>query len=100
MILVQATVLLKDRRRRPAWFKAASTVLHTAINTRNQVSSAYFDYQTNELQLKLQKARMDVKRKVKQALTNWTENTVAAVNGKEPSSDRRPLTPKDIWATI
>jgi hypothetical protein len=39
-----------------------------------------------------------MKRKVKQALTGWTKHVVAAVNGKESSNDRRPLTPRDIWA--
>jgi hypothetical protein len=39
-----------------------------------------------------------VKRKVKQALTYWTKHVVAEVNGKESSNDRRPLTPRDIWA--
>jgi hypothetical protein len=46
--------------------------------------------------LKLKKARKDLKRKVKQALTDWTEHLLAEVNGKESSDDRRPLTPKDI----
>jgi hypothetical protein len=32
------------------WFLVTSTVLNTAIKTRNQVSSAYFNYPTNELQ--------------------------------------------------
>jgi hypothetical protein len=50
--------------------------------------------------LKLKKARKDVKRKVKQALTDWTEHVVAEVNGKESSNGRRPMTPRDIWAAI
>jgi hypothetical protein len=50
--------------------------------------------------LKLKKARKDVKRKLKQALTDWTEHVVAEVNGKESSNDRSPLMLKDIWAAI
>jgi hypothetical protein len=100
MTLAAATTLMTDGRRRPGWFGAASTVLNTAINTRNQVSSAYFNHPTNELKLTLKKARKAVKRKVKQALTDRTEHVVAEVNGKASSNDRRPLTPKDIWAAI
>jgi hypothetical protein len=50
--------------------------------------------------LKLKKARKDVKRKVKQALRNWTEHIVAESNGKESSNDRRPLTQNDNLAAI
>jgi hypothetical protein len=64
MTLAAATILITDGRRRPGWFEAASTVLNTAINTRNQVSSAYFNHPTKELQLTLKKVRKAVKRKV------------------------------------
>jgi hypothetical protein len=67
MTLAAETTLMTDGRRRPGWFEAASTVLDAATDTRNQISSAYFNHPTNELQLKLKKARKDVKRKVKQA---------------------------------
>jgi hypothetical protein len=43
MTLAAATTLMTDGRRRPGWFEAASTVLNTAIDTRSQVSSAYFN---------------------------------------------------------
>jgi hypothetical protein len=100
MALAAATTLMTYGRRRRGWFEEASTVLNTAIKTRNQVSSAYFNHPTNEFQLKLKKARKAVKRKVKQALTDWTEHLVAEVSGKESSNDRRPLTPKDFWAAM
>jgi adenylosuccinate synthase len=43
------TALVTDGRRRPGWFEATLTVLNTAINTRNQASSAYFKHLANEL---------------------------------------------------
>jgi hypothetical protein len=45
MTLAAATTLMADGRRRFGWFGAASTVQNTAINTCNQVSSAYFNSQ-------------------------------------------------------
>jgi hypothetical protein len=56
MTLAAETTLMTDGRRRPGWFEAASTVLDAATDTRNQISSAYFNHPTNELQLKLKKA--------------------------------------------
>jgi hypothetical protein len=74
MILAAETALMTDRRRRPGWFEAASTVLNAAIYIRNQVSSAYFNHPANDLQLKVKKARNNFKRKVKHALIDWTEH--------------------------
>jgi hypothetical protein len=74
MSLAAEKTLMTDGRRRPGQFEAASTVLDVAIDIRNQISSAYFNHPTNELQLILKKARKDVIRKVKQALTDWTEH--------------------------
>jgi hypothetical protein len=82
------------------WFEAASNVLNTAIKTRNQVLSEYFNHQANEFHLILKKARKNIKRKAEQALTDWTFHIEPTVNGKESFDDNKPLTPKDISAAV
>ena len=80
---------------------AAKALLSPAIEVRNQANKVAFSVNPSiEAKKVLTAARKRVKRAVQMAKQSWIELIVATINNKESATDRRIVTPRDVWTAI
>jgi hypothetical protein len=99
MRMAAIATLESKQKRKPSWYKAAEIKLAPAISERNKATKAYRTLGTIEWKARLQRARAEVKKLVKEAKNVWYNERFSKIN-EHNNSNGRPHNPKAIWDAV